>query len=526
MGRYRRWVLMLLVIFTGSSAVLASWDPAGGDWSKNDPRDLRVMTWNVHDGIVTTAVKQEGLNAWTAIAMILASLRPDVLIMQETGDTGSGVDPVPDLLTTIDLLFHGGFDPFTPGNPAVTAFVCGYAPAYYDLPFVFVSSTTDGYNRNVILSRYPFWDLNGDGKSQLSDTPFIYADEYAPGGNGGIRGFVHAEIDLPDWVYAGNLVIGNSHLKAGSGSDDKAQRLAASQNIAYYIDYLYNGAGTGQPDPHGKIVDYPVATRILSPETLLIAGGDWNEDEQSNGRKGPAEWITMAERSDPQGGGDGADRDRTDMTYDDAREFFSGSRATYSSSKLDYVSWQDSIGVARIAFIFNSARVPQGSFPPELEDFPVNPALASGIASDHFPVIVDFALPPAGCVHNFANIDGGDNGRQGPVAHQAACGGLGGRFRLEVDRAPPRSPVLLAVASAIARLEPRGVIIAVQPRFLGPLITDERGCTFIDVVPDGNLPAELYVQCIATGSFECGFAAAEGRRGVQLSNMIRVRWSP
>jgi endonuclease/exonuclease/phosphatase family metal-dependent hydrolase len=386
-------VLLCWLLLVGPAR---AWDPANGDWSKSDPDDVRVMTWNVLDGICRTNTKVEGLNNWTALARAVASMKPDVLILQETGDnsgngTGSGVDSVSQLQTTIDLFFHGGTDPFLGGT--VTAYVQAYAPAY-DLPYVFVSSRTDNYNRNALVTRFPFSDLNGDGASQYSDMPYLLADEYAPGGTGGIRGFMFAEMALPNDPYRGDFVMGNAHLKAGSNSSDLQDRLVASQNVAYFIDYWYNGGGSGVPDPHSRILDSPAATMILANETPVVIGGDWNEDELTNGRKGPAEWLTQAQDPDPTGS-DGTDRDRSDMTYDDATNPYNGDRATRGSSKLDYIAWQDSIATVRRAFILNTAGLPSSWYPPEIEGFTI-PALISTYASDHRPVIVDLILPRLG----------------------------------------------------------------------------------------------------------------------------------
>lgn len=351
------------------------------------------MTWNIEDGICRTANKVEGLNSWCALARIVASMKPDVLIMQEAGDnsgngTGSGVDSVADLTTTIGLFLHGGTDPFVGGNPTVTAYVQKYDAAY-DLPFIFVSTSNDGFNRNVILSRYSFIDLNGDTFSQKSDIPGVSADQYAPGGNGGIRGFMMAEIDLPNATYAGNVMVGNCHLKSGGTSGDLADRLTASQNVTYVIDYWLNGANVGTPDPNNKIGDFPVATTILAANTPFIWGGDLNEDELTNGRKGPADWMTLAQTT---GGTDGTDRNRTDSTYDAATHQFTGSRVTQGSSKLDYILWQDSIATLRRAFVFNTSGTPTSALPSELDTFAF-PAGASSQASDHRPVIADFILP-------------------------------------------------------------------------------------------------------------------------------------
>jgi len=400
-------VVFIGAVFFGGAGtpVLAQWDPSSGQWGKENPTDVRVMTWNIHDTVCSTNAKQEGLNDWSAVAHIIAAMKPDVLLLQEAGDnsgngTGSGVDTVANLQLTVHMLFEGGSDTFHGGVP-ITSYVRLYAPDC-SLPYIFVSDRDDGYNRNVIVSRFPFLDLNGDTLSQRGDIPMVLPDGYAPGGNGGIRGFMVAEFDLPDGLYAGDLAVGCCHLKAGSGSDDLADRLRAAQNVAYVIDYWLNGAGTGIPDPNNKIVDSPPATSILDGNTPFLWGGDWNEDEQTNGRKGPAEWMTLAQQT---GGTDGTDRDRTDSTYDSAVNPYNNNRSTYSSSKLDYLAWHDSIALLRRAFVFNSSGLPTQWFPPEVASFSM-PSSASGMASDHRPVIADFVLPPGQGLYGDHNGDG------------------------------------------------------------------------------------------------------------------------
>lgn len=387
-GARRAIRLFLSLIALVAPKYASAWNPTAGDWSKSDQTDLRVMTWNVEDGIATGVSKTVGVNSWCALAHIVASMRPDVLAIQEAGDNHCGgcVDTVAELTTVLELFFHGGTDPFAGGS--VGCYVQAYAPDY-DLPYIFVTNRTDNFNRNVILSRYPFTDLNGDTKSTLDDIPFIMADEYAPGPNGGIRGFQFVEIDLPNGIYQNDLVFGNAHLKAGGSGSDLADRLEAAQNVAYVVDYWFNGAGTGIPDPNDKILESPAATSILDDNTPVVLAGDWNEDELTNGRRGPAAWLTEAEFA---GGTDGTDRDRSDMTYDAATHVFTGSRATQSSSKLDYLATQDQIAPFRRAFVFNTSGTPSSALPPELATFGF-PGGASGIASDHLPVIADLILP-------------------------------------------------------------------------------------------------------------------------------------
>ncbi len=416
-GSIRSWAFYVgrggptLLLLCLATPALAQWDPPSGQWGKADAGHVRVMTWNIFDHICRTADKTEGFNGWTALARIVAALRPDVWIVQEAGDnsgngTGSGADSVDQLAATIELFFHGGTDPFMGGT--VTAYVQKYAPDY-DLPCIFVSTKTDGYNRNAIVSRFPFADLNGDTLAQRSDCN-VQADEYAWGGAlEQYRGFMFAELDLPDTAYAGDLVVGTAHLKSGSQQSDKDWRERAARNTAYYIDYLFNGAGTGTPDPHDMIQDYPPAATILAEHAPVVIGGDWNEDELTNGRKGPAEWLTMAATA---GGTDGTDRDRSDMTYDDARNPYDDARMTCGSSKFDYLAWQDSIATLANAFIFYTTGLPSSWYPPEIVGFP-SPAQISAVASDHRPVLADFVLLaaptwPAGDLNCDGSVDFGD----------------------------------------------------------------------------------------------------------------------
>ncbi len=383
----------LLALALGAGDALA-WDPPAGDWSKSHETDLRVMTWNVGDGICRTAEKSDAFNAWNALVRVVAAIQPDVLIIQEAGDnegngTGSGVDTVAQLEQVVGLFVRGGADPFRGGQ--VGSFVQKFAPEY-DLPHVFVNSVTDNYNRNVILSRHPFASLNGG--PALVNNFVMGADAYAPGPNGGIRGFMFAQIDLPDDAYAGDLVVGNAHLKSGWSGADAQERLAAAKNTAYFIDQYYNGAGVGVSNPAGKVF-FPNVGDVLDAHTPVVWGGDFNQQPGSGSQRGPVEWMTQAEFV---GGQDGTDRDRSDAARDFAAHPISGETSTQgSNSKLDYLCWQDSIAQARRAFVFRSTGVgmTQAAIPYPVSGFPNSPAAASGIASDHRPVVVDFILPAA-----------------------------------------------------------------------------------------------------------------------------------
>ncbi len=368
-----------------ASPALAQWDPSNGDWSKADPDDIRVMTWNIQNGIATSnSDKSDGFNQWNALVRIVAALQPDVLIMQECGDG----DSIPVLENQIDIFLNGG------GGAEV--WVKQFVPSY-DLPYVFVNAVTDNFNRNVILSRYPMSDINGDSLFKYTD--FLTINDpsvpYQDGGTGGIRGFMFAEIDLPDETYAGDLVVGNSHLKAFSDTSSFNQRVEATQNIAYFIDAYYNGLGTGTSDPNGAVI-LPIAGSVLDPNTPMIWGGDLNQSNYSF----PATTIWQAGMF---GGTDGVDRDGSDASPDVAAHPISGDTSTQSSSKIDYLVYQDSIAQPRTEFIFRTSGsgVTLGTLPPPVDSFPIVPQSASNLASDHRPVVIDFILPaaagPEGC---------------------------------------------------------------------------------------------------------------------------------
>lgn len=508
--------------------LLAQWNPPLGQWGKTDARDLRVMTWNVLDTVCSTNAKTEGANNWSAVARIIAAMKPDVLILQECGDndgngTGSGVDSVANLLTTAQRLLNGGTDPFH-GNSAVTAWVQKYAPGF-TYTNIFVSTDNDGFNRDVILSRFPFADQNGDGKSTYSNTPTISPTSWAPGGDGGIRGFQHAEIDLPDASYAGNLVIGNSHLKAGSAGSDHDQRIEAAKNISYYLDAWYNGLGGATPDPSGKIADSPAATAVLAAETSFVWGGDWNEDESSNGTKGPAEWMTRGNAADPGAnlnGNDGTDKNRTDASFDDARDVFTNSPFTVTTAKFDYLAWQDSTIALRRAFVFNSATVtPAGAMPAEITGFTGGAASATSKASDHKPVIADFALmAPLGC--NSAGIDLGKAkaGTGVRFPRFAACGslGAGGSATLTLDDAFPFALAYLAYGFGQTNtLALGGTLVPLNANFVGPFATDVGGSTAL-VIPGGLGAFALYAQW--------GVVDPGASFGAAFSNALKLQFAP
>ena len=407
----RRTLPLCLLSILLAPAASAQWNPAQGDWAKDAPSELRVMTWNVQDAICSSNDKQSGASDpnWEACVRIVAALRPDVLLLQEAGDnsgngTGGSGDSVSTLETTLELFLHGGNDPFE-GGP-VQEYVQKYAPGY-DLPHIFVSSDGDGFNRNAILSRFPFTDLNGDGRETLSDMYTVSSGDYVQsGGNVEPRGTPWAEIDLPDATFPDDLVIGNSHLKAGGSQSDKNTRIVSGQRLAFFTYHFWNGAGTGVPDPFNRVFDSPQAQTIIPPSALIVHAGDFNDFNY------PAEdglqWCAEAELADFQGGGDGPTDDGSDFAIAPAVDVFNGSPATQGGSALDRILWEDGDAGDARSFVFNTSTLPGGAMPPEIQGFSI-PTIASSVASDHRPVIVDFVFATGPDTDGDGVVDALDN---------------------------------------------------------------------------------------------------------------------
>ena len=366
----RMWAGLLPLAWVSVGLVGPAWgfDPENGDWTREASTYVRVMTWNLEKGLgpgvdTTPASPTQIGSAYDYIGRICQALDPDVIAFQEV-QYGS--------VSSVENALQSWADQF-------------FGTGTFE---VFASSEGDGFNRNAIVSRYPFVSLNGWSATQ-SDLPFIYpgpAPDYVPpGGNGGIRGWPHAGIDLPDAVYVANLMVGCSHLKAGSGGDDEQQRLDASQNIAYYLNYALNSTS----DPYDIMPNQP--PDALAYETPVILMGDMNEDENYNYRDGPVKWMS---EWFPGVTDDGTDKDGTPARPDQATDPLTGSRDTQggqNNRKVDYVITPDSIITVVEEFIFNSESCQSQELPSQLQGL-LDADSASTRASDHRPVIVDLQI--------------------------------------------------------------------------------------------------------------------------------------
>jgi len=348
-------------------------DIQNGDYSRNDPAFVRVMTFNVQQHLGDPAEPQ---SPWTAsqvgsplvaINVIIEALDPDVILLQEVGDIDAG----------------------TSYSTALSALL-SWRNA--NLPGFHVWLSPDGGSiHNGIISRWPFVDLNGDGLATNIDIPSLSpgtGGDWPPGGDGGIRGWTQAEIDLPDANYAGDLYVGCSHFRAGGGFD--VQRTRAAKNIAAYILY---GLNLGS-DPLAIFPPGTLPPSALDGTTPIIWGGDFNSTDGTTP-------IQILQWHNPADADDGTDRDGGDSWRSDDATAFDGTTWTWSSaSRLDWMYVQDSLAQVDSAFVFDTSRMPrdlatlqitQGA-PPNMVGLFENSRI-SPIASDHRPVVVDVVMP-------------------------------------------------------------------------------------------------------------------------------------
>jgi len=376
----RRMDAVCNVCFAAGLAVLITpgvsraFDPANGDWGKSDPKHIRIMTYNIEDGIgpgqdTAPASPTTFGSQFDYIGRICQAMDPDVICFQESEPANNP----PASVSATENAFENWVSTY-------------FSPGAYN---IYVSNVTDGFNRNVTLSKYPFVDLNGDGVATNASWSIMLAGPggLPPGGSVPIRGWNQTEIDLPDNIYVGDLFVGNSHFKAGGSSSDFDDRLEAGQNIAYWINEAYNeGQNTGG-DPQNLLIVQPPDP--LDDNTPVVLCGDFNEDESSNGRDGPVKWLADWTNT----AGDGTDRDDSTMDRSHAIEPLDGSDSTRGSNTLDYILIQDSIATVEEKFIFKSSPAADaGVLPPQLDGLFFAAAI-NGFASDHDPVIADISLP-------------------------------------------------------------------------------------------------------------------------------------
>ncbi len=325
--------LLAGLLVTGGSAAT---DLLDGDFSRDDPLDVRVVSYNHHGDFIDNASADAEFNR------ILVALDPDVICFQEfpfdisEGDVASRMNSI--LPTAGGWQIHFGLL---------------------------------GGIRTAIASRYPLTNTRIDTIPASST-----------------RGVTIALVDLPDADYAVDLYLLGVHLKCcgdeGGSEDDSRQESADA--IANWL-----GDARGVSRPSGDNI-------VLPPDTPMIVLGDFNlvggpqpedtlltgdiQDESSYGADVKGDW------------------DNSNLTNLDPVDPFTGDNFTWQGSSsfdpspLDRMFYTDDVITVATSFVLNtdtmSATALANAGLQAGDTLPFN-------TSDHLPIIMDARVALAGC---------------------------------------------------------------------------------------------------------------------------------
>lgn len=335
----------LLIAFTALllATPMSVWafDPLNGDYTRDDPFDVRIVTYNHNRNFIDDPTTDAEFNR------ILVALDPDVVVMQEFVDTVSEAD------------ITNRFDSILP--------IAGGGNWQAHLGLL-------GGIRTVIISRHPLLMTRVD-TNPASDT----------------RGVTIALVDLPDLDYPLDVYLMGVHLKCcgNPGGSEDQQRQNSADAMANWL-----GDARGVARPSGENIALPANTPILMLGDFNMVGGPQPEmtlttgDIQDEGTYGP----------DVKG-----DWDNTDVTDLMPTDPFTGDTFTWQGngqfppSALDRIFHTDSATTIANSFILNTDTMTGPAL--AAAGLQAGDTLPQN-ASDHLPVVVDLRIANSTCANN------------------------------------------------------------------------------------------------------------------------------
>ncbi|MBN1513818.1 MAG: endonuclease/exonuclease/phosphatase family protein [Phycisphaerae bacterium] len=329
--RARPWG-MCLAVFCIVASSTAAFDPLSGDYTRDEPLDIRVVTYNHHGNFISDPGRDAAFNR------ILTALDPDVICFQEFSSSVEAGEIVARLNSVLPV----------PGGS-------------WRVHFGLLGGT-----RTIVASRFAFLMTRTDTEPESST-----------------RGVTMALVNLPAADYPVDLYIMGVHLKCcgdpGGPEDEDRQRSADA--IANWI-----GDARGVARPSGNNIVLPANTPIINLGDFNLVGGPQPEDTLITGDI--QDEITFG--PDVKGDWDGSDL--TDLAPLDP---FTGDDFTwqgsnyYPPSRLDRLIYTDSAVIVANSFVLNSTTMtPAARAALGLQADDTLPESSS----DHLPVAMDLRL--------------------------------------------------------------------------------------------------------------------------------------
>jgi len=320
-------------ILAALAAFAQAFDPLSGDYSRDDPRDLRILSYNHNRSFI------EDPSEDAAFARILTTLDPDVICFQEFS-SGVSQSAIATRLNTL-LPIGGG--------------------ASWEVHLGLLSGI-----RTVLASRHPL-------SAKRTDT--------TPASS--TRGVTMALVNLPDANYPTDLYIMGVHLKCcgNPGGSEDASRQRSADAIANWL-----GDARGTTRPSGDLVRLAQHTPMIVVGDCNLVGGPGPENTLITGN------IAAEAAFGPDVKGDWDDSDLHDLAPADP---FTGANFTWQGNssfppgRLDRFIFTDSAAPVANAFLLNTntmtapARAAAGLLAGDT--LPAN-------TSDHLPLVVDLRL--------------------------------------------------------------------------------------------------------------------------------------
>lgn len=230
---------------------LLAYNPAAGDFIREQKSDLRIMSYNLERRFPPDA-PEATTAATAALGRVLNTMKPDVIFLNEVY-AGSSFTQIAAGLTTV------------------------YPPPAGTTWNVQISGT-DTFIQSVVASPYPM---------TLRRTDTLPASE--------VRGAAICLITLPDKFSVRSLYCLAFHLKASGGTDNEARRQkAADAIISWLSDARTPGGNVNLPAGTPFVYGGDTNLNATSGRTeLTLTTGDIN-DEATWGADSPPDWDNTA----------------------------------------------------------------------------------------------------------------------------------------------------------------------------------------------------------------------------------------